>query len=77
MTDLKTLTSKIAIDPELTQVRHSMRQEDKETIADGHGTVFAKPSFRWGLVFVDNQNFIPSDSGCWIYNNSVTPVLQR
>ena len=35
MLDLKTLISKTAIDPELTQVRNSMRREDRETIPDG------------------------------------------
>ena len=34
--DLKTLISKIAIDPELTRVRNSMRREDIETIPDGY-----------------------------------------
>ena len=61
MMDLKTLIAKIAIDPELTRVRNSMRREDRETIPDGYRTVFDKLSIRWGLVFDDDQMVIPID----------------
>ena len=61
MMDLKTLTAKTAIDPELTRVRNSMRREDRETIPDSYRTVFDKLSIRWGLVFVDNQIVVPID----------------
>ena len=44
--DLKTLTSKTAIDPELTRVRKSMRPEDKETVSKGYRTAFDKLSIR-------------------------------
>ena len=61
MMDLKTLISKTATDPELTQVRNSMRREDREITPDGYEPVFDKLSIRWGLVFVDDQIVIPID----------------
>ena len=61
MMDLKTLIAKTAIDPELTRVKTSMRREDRETIPDGYRKAFDKLSFRWGLIFVDDQIVIPID----------------
>ena len=49
MLDLKTLISKIAIDPELTSVRASMRREERDTTLEGYRPVFDKLSIRWGL----------------------------
>ena len=46
MLDLKNLISKTALDPELTRVRASMRQEDRDTTLDGYRTVFDKLSIR-------------------------------
>ena len=53
--------SKTAIDPELTRVRASMRQDDRDTTHDGYRTVFGKLSIRWGIVFMDNQIVVPVD----------------
>ena len=61
MMDLKTLISKTATDPELTHVRNSMRQEDREITPDRYKPVFDKLSIRWGLVFVDDQIVVPID----------------
>ena len=61
MMDLKTLISKTAIDPELTRVRNIMRPEDRETIPESYRTAFDKPSFTWGLIFVDDQIVVPID----------------
>ena len=61
MLDLKYPISKTAIDPELTQVRVSMRREEKDTAPEGYRPVFDKLSIRLGLVFVDNQIAVPID----------------
>ena len=55
MLDSKTLISKIAIDPEMTRVRASMRREERDTAPEGNRPVFDNLSIRWGLVFVDDQ----------------------
>ena len=55
MMDLKTLISKTATETELTNVRNSMRREDREITPDGYKLVFNILSIRWGLVFVDDQ----------------------
>ena len=63
MLDLKTLISKTATDPELTRVRSSMRQKDRETAPpEGYKPFFEKLFFRWGLVFVDDQLWYQSTS---------------
>ena len=59
--DLQTLISQTAIDLELTWVRNSMRQENRETILGGHRAVFDKLSIRWGLIFVDEYIVVPID----------------
>ena len=61
MMDLKTKISKTAIDPELTQVRNSMRREDRETIPEEYRTAFDKLSIRWGLIIVVDQIVFPID----------------
>ena len=48
--DLKTLSSKIAIYPELKGLRYSMHREDREAIPDGYRSDFDKLSIRWGPV---------------------------
>ena len=61
MLDVKTFISKMAIDPEMTRVRASMRREERDTATEGYRPVFDKLSIRWGLVFVDNQIAVPID----------------
>ena len=61
MLDLKILTSKTAIDPEMTQVRASMRREERDTAPEGYRAVFDKLSIRWGSVFVDDHSGVPID----------------
>ena len=61
MLDLKTLIPKTAIDPEMTRVRASMRTEEKDTAPEGYRPVLDKLSFRWGLVFIDDQIAVPID----------------
>ena len=61
MLDLKTLISKTGIDPEMTQVRASMRRDEKDTAPEGYRPVFDKLSIRWNLVFVDDQFAVPID----------------
>ena len=56
--DLKRLTSKTAIDPEMTRVRAIMRREERDTaprVIDRFSTI------RWCLVFVDDQIAVPID----------------
>ena len=79
MLDLMTLVSKTAIDPELTRVRTSMRQEDRETAPDGYKPVFEKLSIRWGLVFVDDQIVVPTDLRRRLLDifHSATPEAQK
>ena len=55
MLDLKSLISRIAIDPE------RIRREDRETTPDGYRPVFDKLSIRWSLVFLDDQIVVPVD----------------
>ena len=55
------LTEDIAIDPELTRVRASMRREERETTPEGYRPVFDKLSIRWGLVFMDDQIVVRID----------------
>ena len=45
----------------MTRVRASMRREEKDTAPEGYRPVFDKLSFRWDLVFVDDQIAIPID----------------
>ena len=61
MMDMKSLISRIAVDPEFKRIRASLRRDDRETTLKGYRPVFDKLSIRWRFVFMDDQIVVPVD----------------